>query len=85
MLIKYSCAEKGHPHANQILLCRARSFNLTQAITVNLYYAGITTLASVQQEGGDAAPYTLARDYSIVLNVTLPPQGVTWFAISNAG
>lgn len=58
-------------------------FNLTQTLQFNLYYAGISTTALVSHEGSPAQPYTVARDYSIAITVTLPPQSVTWYAIAS--
>lgn len=79
----------GYMHANArldvpawaIFFSPAAVGNLTATIQLPLYYSGIQTTALVSQEDGPAVAYTLARDYSIALTVTLPPQGVTWFAI----
>ena len=80
-------------HANALLPVNkgfALVFNptletLTQQISFPLYYTGLTTKAAFSQEGA-ATPtvYTLNRDYSVVFPVTLKPQSVTWFAITEA-
>ena len=46
-----------------------------------LYYTGLENAALVSFEGGSPASYTLARDYTIGLNVSLPPMSLTWVLI----
>ena len=50
-------------------------------LTVPLFYTGLTASAMVSAEGGAAAKYTLARDYSITVNVSMAPMSVTWMLI----
>lgn len=59
------------------------NFALSEVMSFPLYYTGIETTALVSLEGAAATPYALARDYSIRVNLTVPAQGVTWFAIMN--
>jgi hypothetical protein len=54
---------------------------LTQVLDVPLYYTGISATALVSQEDGPAVALAVARDYSVAINMTIPAQGVTWFAI----
>lgn len=54
---------------------------LNQTLRLPLYYTGIETTALVSQEDGPAVALALARDYSVALPVSMPPQSVTWFAI----
>jgi len=83
----------GYLHASVTLqqrgllaLFNPASTQLTQTITVPLYYTGIQAAASFLAEG--AAPtrtvLTLQRDYSVLLNVTMPPQSATFFVIEDA-
>ena len=51
------------------------------ALKVDLYYTGLESTASVSMEGGKAEQHTLARDYSITLNVSLAPMSLTWVLI----
>ncbi len=60
------------------------SATLTQTLPVPLYYTGITTTARILAEGQQPINYTLARDYSVLLSVTIPAQSVTWFSIEDA-
>jgi len=52
-----------------------------KGISVPLYYTGLTKRAKVSENGGKAKKYTLARDYTIELEVTVPAGGVKWFVI----
>ncbi len=49
-----------------------------------LYYAGISNMVGVSHEGAAPVQMPLARDYTVAINVTLPPQSVTWHVFSNA-
>jgi hypothetical protein len=59
------------------------NFNLTQLMKVPLYYTGITSSSIFSHEGVTNQTLTLARDYSVSLNVTLAPFGCTWFVITS--
>ena len=50
-------------------------------LRVNLYYTGLTDTARVVNASGGTTTLKLARDYSIELPVSLPPQGMGWFVI----
>lgn len=54
---------------------------LSQTINLPLYYTGIQQTALVSMQDGPDVSYTLARDYSVALNVTIPAQGVAWYVI----
>jgi hypothetical protein len=58
-------------------------FPLNTTLYLPLYFTGIATTAGVSHEGGAVVPYALARDYSIAVAVSLPPQSVTWWAITS--
>lgn len=58
------------------------SSTLTQNITFPLYYTGLDTTAAFSREGAPPTTLPIARDYSVVVPVTLGPQSVTWFAIT---
>lgn len=54
---------------------------ITRTIKLPLYYTGLTDKALLKKEGGDGVSYTLKRDYSIDLPVTIPAKGFTWYVI----
>ncbi|WP_420320027.1 hypothetical protein [Flagellimonas sp.] len=51
---------------------------ITKIIKVPLYYTGLSNQVEVQKEDGTSQNHTLARDYSIALQVTVRPNGYTW-------
>lgn len=54
---------------------------ITRIITVPLYYAGLTSVAMVQEKEGTAKKYTLNRNYDIQLPVTIAAESYNWFVI----
>jgi hypothetical protein len=54
---------------------------ITRSIRVPLYYTGLTTTARVREKGVAPKLYTLDRDYSIVLDITMEPGAYTWLTI----
>lgn len=53
----------------------------TRTLRIPLYYTGLADTASLSEQDGEAKAYTLSRDYSIELKVTVPAKGTTWFVI----
>ena len=53
----------------------------TTALVVPLYYTGLSAVAKVSVAGGAPVTHTIARDYSITLNVSLAPMSLTWALI----
>ncbi|MCP4093318.1 MAG: hypothetical protein GY747_07705 [Planctomycetes bacterium] len=51
----------------------------TKTIRVPLYYTGLSTTTKVSQEGATFKRMKVNRDYSVGLEVTVPPQSQTWF------
>ncbi len=54
---------------------------ITRTIRLPLYYTGLTTHAFVQEMAGSAKKYTLNRDYTIDLTVTIEPENYTWIIV----
>jgi hypothetical protein len=80
----------GFMHANALLPERglAMVFNptlsaISQNWTLPLYYTGISTTALVSEQGAPAVAYTLARDYTISVPVTVGPRNLTWLVITS--
>ena len=55
--------------------------DITRTIQLPLYYTGLTDTANVREQEGQKVKYTLNRDYSIYLTVTIPANGYTWYVI----
>lgn len=54
---------------------------VSRTLTVNLYYTGLTDVATVREKGAGAAMYELDRTYRVRIPVELPPHGFSWFVI----
>lgn len=54
---------------------------ITRVIKLPLYYTGLTKTAQVREQEGKTKKYTLNRDYTIDLTVTIPAKGYTWFVV----
>jgi len=75
-------------HVNPALPEKALAiiFNPTDAphqttLRLPLYYAGLKDTASVSEQEGAAAAYTLDRAYCINVPVSLPPKGISWLVV----
>jgi hypothetical protein len=54
---------------------------ITRTISIPLYYTGLTSTATIQEQDGPARKYTLSRDYKITCTFTLKPESYTWVQI----
>ena len=54
---------------------------MTREVTLPLYYTGLTSSAMIREQEGEAVEYKLDSRFEIVLTVTLPPRGVSWYVI----
>ncbi|HEX5554719.1 MAG TPA: alpha-galactosidase [Chitinophagaceae bacterium] len=54
---------------------------IKRTINLPLYYTGLTAVASISVKGGKPKAYKLNRDYSVDMEVEIPPQGYTWLVV----
>ncbi|MBB6051923.1 alpha-galactosidase [Armatimonas rosea] len=54
---------------------------ITRALRLPLYYTGLTKSAKLAVGGGKAKTYTLERDYSVTVQVTIPAGGMEWLVV----
>jgi hypothetical protein len=54
---------------------------VTRAVKLPLYYTGLSGVARIRERDGEAKDYTLARDYTVEVPVTIPARGLTWLVI----
>ncbi len=54
---------------------------INRQVKVPLYYSGLTDKASVRIQEGNAVSYTLDRDYSITVEVSIPAESYTWMVV----
>lgn len=52
-----------------------------QNLTINVYYTGLGTTASVSENGGESKKYTVNRDNEITIPVTVGPNSESWYII----
>eukprot|EP01048_Picozoa_sp_COSAG05_P004887 COSAG05_NODE_277_length_12336_cov_419.763668_5_plen_218_part_00 len=62
--------------------CSPTTEPLTENLTLPLYYSGLTNKAFVSVGGAAATQMTLARDYTLVVPVSLPGKSTTWVLVS---
>ena len=71
----------GLVHKGMLVVFNPLKQTVTRSITTNLYYTGLTDTAAIRHEGGDTVDYPLARDYSVTIDVSMPPESFTWYVI----
>jgi len=64
-----------------VLLYNPLKEKITRIITLPLYYTGITSTAVIREKQGLARKYTLDRNYTIKLTVSIDPESYTWYSI----
>ena len=57
----------------------------TTTLKLDLYYTGETSTVLVREQENKDTQVTLARDYSVTVQVTLAPRATSYFVISRAG
>ena len=71
-------------HRGLLALFNPTSLPINATIAVPLYFTGITTTANVYAEGAaPPTPYAVARDYTSLLPVSMPPQSSTFFVFED--
>ncbi|MCP3916433.1 MAG: TIM barrel protein [bacterium] len=55
--------------------------DVARTLRVNLYYTGLDEVATVEGAEGKQRRYTLARDYTIDVEVRVPAGGMSWYVI----
>ena len=68
------------PVKAMVLLFNPLKQSITRTISIPLYYTGLNQSAVVELEGKQTT-YQLSRNYSIAVNVTIPPENYTWLNI----
>lgn len=54
---------------------------LTREVVLPLYYTGLTKTAKIRVNDGRAKSVSLARDFSVRVQITVPAQGMTWLVV----
>jgi hypothetical protein len=69
------------PTKGFLLLYNPLKEKITRTIQVPLYYAGLTSTATIREKDRVENLYILNRNYEAALTVTLEPESYTWFTI----
>ncbi|WP_343556343.1 NPCBM/NEW2 domain-containing protein [Sphingobacterium sp.] len=54
---------------------------IVRKIKLPLYYTGLTHKAEIREQEGKSITYTLNRDYTVDLTITIPANGYTWYVV----
>lgn len=55
---------------------------VSKLLTVDLYYTGLTENAKFATAGGEVTEHKLDRRFRVVVEVSVPAQGMSWYSIS---
>lgn len=58
---------------------------ITRQLEIPLYYTGLTGKAAIREQEGKARIYPLREGRKVLLDVTIPARGYTWFVVEQAG
>jgi len=73
-----------NPHLPQkglLVVHNPLEVDVQRTLSVDLYYTGLTGLARVREQGGEAKELRLDRRFRIELPVTVPARGWNWFVV----
>ncbi|NIA13806.1 MAG: alpha-galactosidase [Nitrospiraceae bacterium] len=68
-------------HKGMLVAFNPLNESVERTLKVNLYYTGLEETARIREREGKPRRFELARDYSVAIEVSLEPQGFTWFVI----
>lgn len=69
------------PDKGMLVVFNPLKKTVTKSIQVNLYYTGLKNIAKISTSEGIPKNYKLGRNYTIDLTVTVPAEGMSWYAI----
>ena len=69
------------PEKGLLMVYNPLDREVQKTLRVPLYYTGLSETAAVRERGEAPKQFTLSRDYSIELPVSIPARGVSWFLI----
>jgi len=76
MHVNSSLKEKGF-----VMLFNPKDIDVTENITLPLYYTGLSETANIRQEEGKAMKYKINREYSVELEVSVKANSYTWLVV----
>ncbi len=76
MHVNSSLKEKGF-----VMIFNPKNTDVTEKITLPLYYTGLTETANIRQEEGITKKYKINREYKVELDVTVKANSYTWLVV----
>ena len=76
MHVNSSLKEKGF-----VMIFNPKDTDVTEKITLPLYYTGLKETASIRQEEGIAKKYKINREYNVELEVPVKANSYTWLVV----
>ena len=76
MHVNSSLKEKGF-----VMIFNPKDTDVTEKITLPLYYTGLIDTASIRQEEGKASNYKISREYKVELDVPVKANSYTWLVV----
>jgi hypothetical protein len=68
-------------HKGMLIVFNPLDVDVTRTIPINLYYTGLTKTAVIRKPEGNSEIYTLSRQYTIDVPVTVKAGGFTWLLV----
>lgn len=76
MHVNPNLTEKGF-----VLLYNPLKESILRKVKLPLYYTGLTDKARISVQDGEVKTYTLNRDYSVEVEVSIPAEGYIWLVV----
>ncbi|MBI9017501.1 MAG: sialate O-acetylesterase [Phycisphaerae bacterium] len=64
-----------------LIIFNPKSTPVKKTLNLPLYYTGLTDKATISHQGQTPSEYSLARDYSVEIEVDVPADSMTWYLI----
>ncbi len=69
------------PKKGLVMLYNPLKEAITRTIRLPLYYTGLTTKATISEQGGSPESYPLNREYEAEIKLKIPAEGYTWLVV----
>ena len=64
-----------------LMLFNPLNVPITRTLKIPVYYTGLSTKVTVQEQEGKGKSYPISRDYEITITVTIPSGGYNYFIL----
>jgi hypothetical protein len=63
------------------MIFNPKNTDVTEKITLPLYYTGLTENANIRQEEGKTKSYKISREYEVEIEVPVKVNSYTWLVV----